>query len=527
MRRAALTLSASLIALTATAAVTTTASAADFTWAGRTDPSTMDPHARNTAPVLGFLNNIYEGLMRRAPDMSLEPALAASWEPLGDEGWRFHLREGVTFHNGNDFTADDVLFSYERASSEVSDVRSWFASVSDVQVVDDYTIDFMTSRPDPLFPTSITNFMIMDRDWAVENGAESPVTEGDNYATLNANGTGAFMVVERAPDIETVVEAFPDWWDEPMHNIDRATFTPITSQATAVAALISGEIDFFEPIPLQDTPRIAENPDLSLIEGIEARVIFFGFDQANDELAYSSVEGANPFQDPRVREAVYRAINVDAIVQTIMRGNAQSTGLLVSPSVAGWTAEQDQRLDYDPDRARELLAEAGYPDGFDFMLRCPNDRYINDEAICTAVTGMLQQIGLDVDLLAEPVSQYFTNLRAGEFDMYMLGWSPGTFDSEHPVRFLMATPNEELRLGSWNFGGYSNPDVDELLTAVQTTIDPDQRQQDIDAIHTILREDRVYVPLFVQPLVWAAQNNVSVIQRPDNFFLLRWVNVEE
>lgn len=522
MRRAALALSASLIALS-----TASAFAEDFHWAGRTDPSTMDPHARNTAPVLGFLNNIYEGLMRRDPSMALEPALAVSWEPLGDEGWRFNLREGVTFHNGNDFTADDVLFSYERASSEASDVRSFFASVSDVQVVDDYTIDFMTSRPDPLFPTSITNFLIMDREWSEENGAETPVTEGDNYATLNANGTGAFQVVERSPDIETVVEAFADWWDEPEHNIDRATFTPITSQATAVAALISGEIDFFEPIPLQDIPRIEASPDLSLTEGIEARVIFFGFDQASDELAYSSVEGANPFQDPLVREAVYRAINVDAIVQTIMRGNAQSTGLLVSPSVAGWTQEQDQRLDYDPERARELLAEAGYPDGFDFMLRCPNDRYINDEAVCTAVTGMLEQIGLDVDLLAEPVSQYFTNLRAGEFDMYLLGWSPGTFDAEHPVRFLMATPNEELRLGSWNFGGYSNSDVDELLTAVQTTIDPDQRQQDVDAIHTVLRDDVVYVPLYVQPLVWASRDDVNVVQRADNFFLLRWVTIDE
>ena len=522
MRRAALSLSASLIALTAWSA-----HAADFHWAAQTDPSTMDPHARNIAPVLSFLNNIYEGLVRRGPDMAIEPSLATSWEPLGDDGWRFTLREGVTFHNGNDFTADDVLFSYERASSEASDVRSWFASIEDVQVVDDYTIDFLTSRPDPLFPTGIANFMIMDREWATENGAESPVTEGDNYATLNANGTGPFQLVSRAPDIETVVEAYPGWWDVVEHDIDQATFTPITSQATAVAALISGEIDFFEPIPLQDVPRIESNPDLSLTEGIEARVIFFGFDQASDALSYSSVEGANPFQDPRVREAVYRAINVDAIVQTIMRGNAQSTGLLISPSVNGWTAESDQRLDYDPERARELLAEAGYPDGFDFMLRCPNDRYINDEAVCTAVTGMLEQIGLDVDLLAEPVSQYFTNLRAGEFDMYLLGWSPGTFDAEHPVRFLMATPNEEARLGSWNFGGYSNPDVDTLLTAIQTTIDPDQRQQDIDAINTILRDDVVYVPLYVQPLVWASGDNVSVVQRADNFFLLRWVNIEE
>jgi len=198
-----------------------------FSWAGTTDPQTLDPHAVNTAPVLGFLNNVYEGLVRRDRQMQVEPALATSWESLPEGGWRFNLREGVTFHDGSEFNADDVLFSYERASSEAADTRSWFAPVSEVRVVDDYTIDFLTTEPNPLFPGSIANFMIMDRDWTVDNGAQLPSKEAENHATRNANGTGAFTVTSRDPGVRTELAPFADWWDENTSNITKAVFTPI------------------------------------------------------------------------------------------------------------------------------------------------------------------------------------------------------------------------------------------------------------------------------------------------------------
>ena len=176
--------------------------AANFKWAGTTDPQTMDPHAVNSAPVLGFLNNVYEGLVRRGKDMSIEPALAVSWEPIGNgEGWRFKLREGVKFHDGAEFTAEDVRFSYERASSEASDTRSWFAPVKDVLVVDDYTVDILTNAPNPIFPDSIANWMIMDKGWAEANRTTLPDKENGNHATLNANGTGAFVVSDRQPGL--------------------------------------------------------------------------------------------------------------------------------------------------------------------------------------------------------------------------------------------------------------------------------------------------------------------------------------
>ena len=514
-------------ALVATTLLSGAAAANEFRWAGTTDPQTMDPHAVNSAPVLGFLNNVYEGLVRRGKDMTVEPALATAWEPIGaGEGWRFTLRQGVTFHDGSAFNSEDVVFSYERASSEEADTRSWFAPVSEVIAVDDYTVDIMTTAPNPIFPDSIANWMMMDAGWAAANGAERPDKENGNFATLNANGTGAFRIADRQPGLQTVVVPFDGWWGTPEHNITRATFTPIQNPATAVAALLSGDVDFINPVPIQDAQRLASQDGVEVIQGIEARVIMLGFAHDHETLKYGANAGdPNPFTDARVRAAVAHAINVPAILQTIMRGNAEPASQLVSPAMRGYSAGNAERPAYDADQARALLAEAGYPDGFGFGLKCPNNRYLNDEAVCQAVVSMLAQVGIEAQLDAMPVQNYWPELRADNFDMYLLGWSPGTFDHEHPVRFLASTPNEEKRLGSWNFGGYSNARVDELLPMIQSEIDDAKRQAMLDEYASILQDDHAYVPLYVQPLLWGVQSNVSLTQRPDNFFILRWVTM--
>ena len=502
--------------------------AAEFRWAGTTDPQTMDPHAVNSAPVLGFLNNVYEGLVRLSKDVTLEPALATGWEPIGEgEGWRFTLREGVKFHDGSDFTAEDVLFSYERASSEAADTRSWFAPVSEVVVVDDYTVDILTAAPNPVFPASIANWMMMDAGWAASNGAERPDKETGNHATLNANGTGPFMVTDRQPGLQTVVEPFDGWWDTPEHNVTRATFTPIQNDATRVAALLSDEVDMIEPVPIQDADRVDERDGVRVVRGVESRVIMLGFTHEAEALKYGSNAGdPNPFKDVRVREAVARAVNVPAILQTIMRGSAEPVSQLVTPAMRGFSAEFAPRTDYDIEAAKELLAEAGYADGFGFGLKCPNNRYLNDEAVCQAVVSMLAQVGITAELDAMPVQNYWPELRADNFDMYLLGWSPGgAFDHEHPVRFLASTPNEEKKLGSWNFGGYSNARIDELLPSIQSEIDEGKRQAMLDEVVGLYQGEHAYVPLYVQPLVWGVKDNVDLTQRPDNFFILRWVTV--
>ncbi len=503
------------------------ANAEPFRWAGTTDPQTLDPHAVNSAPVLGFLNNVYEGLVRRGKDMTIEPALAVSWEPIGSgAGWRFKLREGVTFHDGAEFTAEDVLFSYQRASDEASDTRSWFSPVSDVQVVDDYTVDILTTAPNPIFPDSIANWMIMDSGWATANDAALPDKESGNFATLNANGTGAFMVSDRQPGLTTSLVPFADWWDEATHNITEATFTPIDNPATAVAALLSGDVDMINPVPIQDAARVDEREGTRVIRGIEARVIMLAFGHEADTLKYTAMAGEkNPFQDVRVREAVAKSVNVDAILQTIMRGSAEAASQLVSPAMRGFSPANATRPAYDPEGAKALLAEAGYGDGFSFGLKCPNNRYLNDEAVCQAVTGMLAQVGITAELDAMPVQNYWPELREDNFDMYLLGWSPGTFDHEHPVRFLVTTPNEEKKLGSWNFGGFSNERIDELLPMIQSEIDDAKRQAMIDETVQIYQSEHAYVPLYVQPLVWGTRDNIELTQRPDNFFILRWVTV--
>ncbi|MEO0389890.1 MAG: ABC transporter substrate-binding protein [Pseudomonadota bacterium] len=510
-----------LLATSLTALMSLPAAADTFRWASTTDPQTMDPHAVSSAPVLGFLNNVYEGLVRRGPDMSIEGSLATAWAPIGEgDGWRFTLREGVTFHNGAAFTAEDVLFSYQRASSEEADVRSWFATVSDVVAVDDLTVDILTTSPQPLFPDSIANWMILDSDWAEANGATRPARDSENFATRNVNGTGPFQLQDRQPDLQTTLVPFDGWWGEATHGITEAVFTPIQNSATAVAALLSGEVDVINPVPVQDAARVDSNAGTSVLRGIESRVIMLGF--AHDHPALRN--GAdNPFADARVRRAVAHAVNVPAILQTIMRGSAQPAAQLVAAGTSGYSDAHSTRPAYDPDAARALLAEAGYADGFAFDLSCPNDRYLNDEAVCQAIVGMLAQVGMTATLDAMPVSNYWPELRADNFDMYLLGWSPGTFDAEHPIRFLVHTPGE--RLGTWNFGGYSNPRIDAMLPTMQSEIDPAKRQAAMDEAAAIIQTDMVYVPLYVQPLIWGVRDGISVTQRPDNFFILRWVQM--
>ena len=509
-------LTASLLALS----TAVPAQAETFRWAATTDPQTMDPHAVSSAPVLGFLNNVYEGLVRRGRDMSIEPALAESWEPLPDgAGWRFVLRQGVMFHGGQEFNAEDVLFSYERASSEESDVASWFGAVSGVEIVDDYTVDILTTSPQPIFPDSIANWMMMDSGWAAENEAERPARDTENFATRNVNGTGAFMLQSRQPDLETVLVPFEGWWGEVEHNITEAIFTPIQNSATAVAALLSGDIDLIDPVPVQDAARVNEAEGVYVLDGIESRVIMLGYAHDHETLLNGN---DNIFADVRVRRAVGHAINVDAILQAIMGGTAAAESQLISPAESGYSEANAARPEYDPELARSLLAEAG-AEGAEFTLSCPNDRYLNDEAVCQAVVGMLAQVGLTATLDAMPVSNYWPELREDRFDMFLLGWSSGTFDHEHPLRFLVHTAGE--RLGTWNFGGYSNARMDELLPLIQSEIDPAARQALIDEAVEIYQEDVVYTPLYVQPLLWGVRDGIELTQRPDNFFILRWVTV--
>jgi peptide/nickel transport system substrate-binding protein len=505
-----------------------TAHARTFTYANQGDVLSMDPHMLNESLLLNFTGNVYEALVGRGRKLELQPELATDWKRTAPTVWRFNLRRGVKFHDGTPFTADDVIFSYERARGEGSDMKTYVGQIKEIRKVDSHAVDIVTIEPFPILPDVVTQWRIMSRRWSEANGATRPVDvrKGtENYASVHANGTGPFMLKARQPGVRTVLVANPNWWSKPEHNLTEVVFLPIANEATRVAALISGEIDMMEPVPLQDVQRLQRDPKLKVMQGAELRTIFLGMDQKRDALLYSSVKGKNPFKDRRVRQAFYQAIDIEAIRSRIMRGAATPSALMVAPGINGFDPALNKRLPYDPDAAKKLLADAGYPNGFQVTLNCPNDRYVNDSEICQAVAVMLARVGVKVDLLAEPKATYFPKVLSRDTSFYLLGWTPATYDSHNPLFSVLATPGEGGQ-GQFNLGAYSNPRVDELTRAIASETDPSRRQAMISEAFRLHAEDISHLPLHQQMLTWGMKKNIELVQSPDNFNYLRWVVVK-
>jgi peptide/nickel transport system substrate-binding protein len=359
------------------------------------DARSMDPYSLNETFQLGFANNIYEGLIQRGPNLEIKPSLAEKWEVMEPTRWRFYLRKGVKFHDGSPFTADDVIFSATRVRAKGSDLKTRIAADTKVVKVDDYTVDFITSAPNPILYVEWGTWYIMSKSWTEKNNAvtpESATGKDENYATRHANGTGPFKLVSHEPGVKTVCEANSGWWDNPYHNLTKVIFTQVANDATRVAALLSGQVDMAYPIPVQDMKRVDNNADSRMLVGPELRTIFLGMDQFRDELLHSSVKGKNPFKDKRVRQAFFQAIDIEAIKKKVMRGLSEPSAMMIAPGVNGGGNPKFKRLGYDPAGAKKLLADAGYADGFEVGMDCPNDRYVNDEAICLAAVSMLAKV---------------------------------------------------------------------------------------------------------------------------------------
>lgn len=485
--------------------------------ADSTDIAAMDPHSMTESNTIGFLNHVYEGLVRYNDELVVEPALAVSWEFVEPTRVRFHLREGVTFHNGNPFTAADVVASIARAGDETSPVKSNLPSVLRAEQVDDLTVDLVLSGPDPIVLNFLTNIYILDEEWMTEHDTLLPadVRKGkEGYAVANSNGTGPFMLESRQPDAKTVLTVNQGWWDTPKHNLTRIEFTPIASDATRIAALLSGELDFITPAPLQDIDRINASDGVSVIEGPELRTIMLGFNYG-DRLHNSSLTDANPLQDLRVRQALNLAIDMDLIQKKVMRGKSRNAGLLVAPPVPGYDAALDVRAPADPEAAKALLAEAGYADGFDVGFNCPNDRYVNDEEICQAITAMWARIGVDAQLSAQTKSKHFETALAGSADIWMLGWATlPMLDSYSVLSALLHTRGDKM--GAWNPGGYSNAKIDALTDAAATELDLAKRNALMTEALGIAKEDVALISLHQQPLAWAVRDGVNLKVTADN-----------
>jgi len=510
------------------AAVAPAAQAQTFKFANQGDALSMDPHSLNESFQLAFTGNIYEPLIGRGKKLELVPALATDWKQTSPTTWRFNLRKNVRFHDGTPFTADDVIFSYGRAQDAGSDVKTYVGSIKEIRKVDDHTVDMITSEPFPILPDVVTNWYIMSKKWSEENRATQPVDKRkgvENTASFKANGTGPYRLRSREPSIRTTLQRNPSYWGKIEGNVQEVVFTPIGNPSTRVAALLSGEIDMMEPVPVQDIARVSANPNLKVLQGPELRTIFLGMDQSRNELLFSNVKGKNPFKDKRVRQAFYQAIDVNAIQKSVMRGASAPTGLMIAPGITGFPAELNKRLPYDVEAAKKLMAEAGYPQGFEVGMNCPNDRYVNDESICKAVAAMLDRINVKVNLSAETKGTYFPKILSRNTSFYMLGWTPGSYDSHNPLFALMATPGAGGQ-GQFNLGSYSNARVDELTKAVAVETDVKKRNAMIAEAMKIHQDDVGHIPLHQQALAWAAKKNVDLVQLADNYMMLKWVTVK-
>ena len=507
-----------------------TAQAQTLRWASQGDAQTMDPHSQNESMTNAMNGQVYEALVNYDKKLGMDTILATSYQMVSPTLWRFKLRPNVKFSDGAPFTADDVVFSVLRAREGTSDIKVYANAVGEPKKVDALTVEFTLKDFNPVFLEHLSTIQIMNKAWCEKNKAEKPIdfkNKEEGFASLNSNGTGPFMLVSRAPDTKTVYKRNPNWWGKFEGNVQDVVYTPIKNDATRTAALISGEIDFvLDPAPT-DVDKLRSTTGVKVIDGPENRIVFIGMDQKSDELAYSSVKGKNPFKDIRVRQALYDAIDIDTIKTKLMRNQAYPTGgITPSPLAAFNDPEIEKRRPYNFEGAKKLMADAGYADGFEVTLDCPNNRYINDEKICLALAAMWAKLNVKVRVNAMPRAVYFPKVQKYDTSMYMLGWGGASNDAESTLTPVLRNRGEG-GVGSWNFGQYTDAKLDELAAASSKEGDPKKRQELIKAA---LKQHNAMVhnlPLHRQVIPWAARQNVEVVHRADNWLEWRWVTIKQ
>ncbi len=505
------------------------ADAQTLRWSSQGDPQTMDPYSQNELLTNAWNGQVYEFLVARDRTLNLVPALATEWKQDGPLKWTFKLRKGVTFHDGKPFTADDVVFSFKRAREKTSQIASYATAVGEPRKVDDYTVEFNLEKVNPVFLQHINTVYIMSKAWCEENKATHPqdfTNHEETYTALHANGTGPYVLESRQPDVRSTLKRNPKYWGPVEGNVQQVVYTPIRNSATRVAALISGELDFVLDPPPSDLDRLRHSPGVQVIDGPENRIVYVGMDQARDELLYGGVKGKNPFKDVRVRRALYQAIDVELIKSKVMNGQSVPTGAMVPSSLADFNdPDVERRLPMDLAAARKNLADAGYPDGFEVTLDCPNNRYINDERICITLAQMWSKIGLKVRVNAMPKSNYFPKLEKLDTSLYLMGWGGSFTDAESIFTPVMRNrgPNGQ---GGYNYGNYKDDTLDAMIDAQSHEPDVAKRKGMIKQVF-LREEDQVhFIPLHRQMIPWAARSNVTAAHRADNWLEIKWVSVK-
>lgn len=501
-----------------------------FKWSSASDIPTLDIHSQNNALGNGVHAAIYESLVYyNSTSFKVEPLLATSWKEISGSQVRFNLRSGVKFSDGSVLTADDVVFSLQRAMAKTSNYAVYTQGFDKIVKVNDNTVDILLKGPNPVLLNQLTELRIMSKAWAEKNKSVEPKdirTKDESFAHRNAMGTGPFMVKDWQPDQKLVMVRNPNWWgaSSAPTNVTEIIYTPIKQENTRTAAMLSGEIDFIlDPSP-QDLVRLRATPTLKVIDGVENRTIFLGMDQFRDELPGSNVKGKNPLKDVKVRKALYQAIDIDNIHKVTMRGLSQNTGALVAPQVNGWTEAVHKRHPYDLEAAKKLLAEAGYPQGFEVDFACPNNRYINDEEICQAVTAMWAKAGVKAKLRTLPLVTYFPMIQRYEASIFMLGWGVPTFDSLYSLQSLVRTVGAGGD-GNYNVGRYSNQRMDYLVDRVKSETDLPVRNRMLTEALQLQNDMVAHIPLHNQIIPWAMKKNIDLVHRADNRLDWRLIKV--
>jgi peptide/nickel transport system substrate-binding protein len=507
--------------------------AKNFRWASQGDAATLDPHSQNETFNNAMNNMVYEYLVMRDKDMKLVPSLAVSWANPSPTKWIFNLRKGVKFSDGSPFTADDVVFSFNRARESSVTFKLYSTQSGIPRKIDDHTVEFTTPVPNPVMLDTINSIFVMSKAWCEKNNVAKPqdyTKKEETFAVRNAMGTGAFTLVTWEQGVKILHKKNPNWWGvkEGMYegNIETVEYRPISSPATRMAAIKSNQIDFVLDPPVQDVIRMRTDKDMKVWDGPEVRIIYVGFDQARDQLLYADVKGKNPFKDRRVRQALYQAIDVEALKTQVMRGLSIPTGIaLQDPVGAGVPAEMDKRYPYSVDAAKKLLTEAGYPNGFGFTLTCPNDRYVNDEKLCVAIAAMWARAGLNVKLETMTKSQFFPRVQNRDATAFLAGWGGGSSDAIFMLKPVIRSRDGKGG-GDSNYGDAKNAELDQLTDKIEGEMNQAERQAMINRTVKVMHDDVHIIPLHRQMIPWVSRAGVAVVHRPNNILWLPWVKIQ-
>ena len=530
------TIASAIFAVPLALGLLSTANAQDLTIGLASEPTSIDPHFHNVGQNNALRRQIFEGLVATDESQKLVPSLAQSWKALDDTTWEFKLRPNVRFSNGNSLTATDFIYTLCRIPTVANSPSSFTVftrGIASIETPDPLIVHVKTTTPQPLFPTNMTTLGILSAKlFGGENvkynasGCEnlgSPPNSADFNSPDKAIGTGPYKLKEYMRGTHVILEQNPQYWGtKPLWN--EVVLRPITSAGPRVAALLAGDVDMIENPPIHDFDKI-KNSGFNVVQGLSNRVIYIHMDSFSDKTPGVKGSEKNPFKDKRVREALSHAVNRDAIVERIMGKVAVTAGELLPYPLFG-TRKDAKPVSYDPDIARKLLAEAGYPDGFELVLGSPNDRYINDEQVAQAVAQMFTRVGVKTTVDAMTASTFFGRRNKYEFSAYLAGWGADSGEMSNPLTALVLTPNKETGAGSTNYGRYSNKELDDLVAQAKSTINDGEREELLRKASVVLEEDYGIIPLHFEVTPWALRKGLAYAPRMDQYTLAPEVQAE-